>query len=291
MPVERVNGVDLHVQTLGSAGPHVVMLHGMFLGSMTTWYFSTGPALAANRRVHMYDLRGHGRSGRPPTGYRIGDQAADLAALVTRLAPGEKVSLVGHSYGAVIALRYALDHPETVERLVLVEAPLPIASMPVIETARKELYRGFVGSLTPWQRVLLWFNRRRAGRTIVARAPANPTKDRWLGMLPEGQRTALEAGGRRAERLFAQMDGLASKTTIKQDVLAEPDVADAELSAYQGRVLLVYGTRTMDALKDTGRRLARVLPNARLAWLDGTHALPWESARPLSALIGEFLDA
>jgi pimeloyl-ACP methyl ester carboxylesterase len=251
------------------------MLHGMFLGSMTTWYFSTGPALAANRRVHMYDLRGHGRSGRPPTGYRIGDQAADLAALVARLAPGEKVSLVGHSYGAVIALRYALDHPETVERLVLVEAPLPIASMPVIETARKELYRGFVGSLTPWQRVLLWFNRRRAGRTIVARAPANPTKDRWLGMLPEGQRTALEAGGRRAERLFAPNGRTRQQDHDQAGRARGTRRCGCRAFRLPGRVLLVYGTRTMDALKDTGRRLARVLPNARLAWLDGTHALPW----------------
>jgi len=267
------------------------MLHGMFLGSLTTWYFSAGPALAAKRRVHMYDLRGHGRSERTRTGYGIRHQADDLHALIERVAPGQPVSLVGHSYGAVIALRYALDHPGAVLRLVLVEPPLPVATMPEIDTLREDLYRGFVDPLTRWQRVLLWFNRRRAGRTLVARTPTNATTKRLLGMLPDGQRMALEAGGRRAERLFAQMEALATKTTIKQDVLADPDIPDPELAAYDGRVLLVYGTRTASALKDAGARLARLLPNAQLVWLDGTHALPWEAPGPLATRIGEFLDA
>ncbi len=290
MPVERIGGVNLHWQTLGTAGPHVVLLHGLFLGSLTTWYFSAGPALAIRRRVHMYDLRGHGRSERTPSGYGVRQLAADLQALLGRVVPGERISLVGHSYGAVIALRYALDHPSAVDRLVLVEPPLPVATLLELDAIRDDLYRGFVNTLTPWQRLLVRVNRRQAGQTIIARAKANETRDRLLGMLPEVKRKTLESGGRRAERLFGQMDALVSKTTIKQDLLDDPDIQDAELAGYDGRVLLVCGTRTLDPLRKTGARLRRTLPNARLEWLDGTHALPWESPRPLAALIGKFLD-
>lgn len=112
-------GVRLHVATQGS-GPPVVLLHGLFLGSLAQWYFTTAPALAASHEVVMADLRGHGRSDRAASGYDLATLVADLAAVV---GSRERVSLVGHSYGGVIALAYARSHP--VERLVIVDAPLP----------------------------------------------------------------------------------------------------------------------------------------------------------------------
>ncbi len=67
----------------------------MFLGSLATWYFTTGAVLARRHRVFMYDLRGHGRSTRPASGYGVRQQADDLAVLVERFAGGEPVTLVG----------------------------------------------------------------------------------------------------------------------------------------------------------------------------------------------------
>ena len=291
MPIENVSGLDFHTQTLGSAGSRVVLLHGMFLGSLATWFFSAGPALARTRRVLMYDLRGHGRSERPDTGYGVRQQAADLAVLVERFAGSEPVTLVGHSYGGVIALRYALDHPGRVDRLVLVEAPLPVATKPWVDGLRADLKRGFVDTLTPWRRLLLWFGRRRALQSALGQRERNPMQEKMLGMLPSVQRGAFATGGRRAQRLFAQMAGLALNTSALRDMLAEPDIPDAELATFTGRALLVYGTLTMPALKDTCARLARVLPEARVVWLDGTHELPWEAPGPLAAALTEFIDA
>lgn len=112
-------GVRLHVVTQG-AGPTVVLIHGLFLGSLAQWYFTLGPALAARHEVVMFDLRGHGRSDRAEAGYDLSTLVEDLRAVIGSRGP---VSLVGHSYGGVVALAYARQHP--VERLVIVDAPLP----------------------------------------------------------------------------------------------------------------------------------------------------------------------
>src|SRR5689334_20350545 len=108
-------GVSFHVQELGDGAgrPPVVMLHGLLLGSMASWYFTTAPVLAAGRRVMLFDLRGHGLSGRPKDGYDVATMAGDLGALVEARfgAADGPVDLVGHSYGALVALRFAIDHP------------------------------------------------------------------------------------------------------------------------------------------------------------------------------------
>jgi len=125
MPVLAANGLALHVQDLGEAGSPVVMVHGLLIGSLASWYFTSAPALARRHRVRVYDLRGHGLSEHATTGYDVRTMAGDLAAV----AGTEPIDLVGHSWGALIALRFALDHPERVRRLVLVEAPLPPSSV------------------------------------------------------------------------------------------------------------------------------------------------------------------
>ncbi len=127
MPLFTHGGVSLHVETLG-AGPPVVLLHGLFVGNMATWYFTAAPILARTHRVVLFDLRGHGRSSRPASGYDVETMASDLAHVVAEHTSGP-VALVGHSFGGVVALHFALRHPERVTRLALVEAPLPPASL------------------------------------------------------------------------------------------------------------------------------------------------------------------
>ncbi len=120
---------------------------------------------------------------------------------------------------------------------------------------RDDLKRGFVDTLTPWRRLLLWFGRRRTLQSVLGRRERNPMQEKVIGMLPSVQRGAFASGGRRAQRLFAQMAGLALNTSALRDMLAEPDIPDEELATFTGRALLVYGTLTMPALKDTCARL------------------------------------
>ena len=112
----RLDGAEVHAVHAGSGDP-VVLVHGL-CGSHRWWRHTIDP-LAARYRVHVPELIGFGESvcaGRPP------DIPGMSALLVDWLdARGlERVRLVGHSMGAQISIHLAADHPERVQRLVLV---------------------------------------------------------------------------------------------------------------------------------------------------------------------------
>ncbi|MFF3914468.1 alpha/beta fold hydrolase [Streptomyces sp. NPDC001852] len=123
-----VGGIRLHVQRMGPADgrvPHatVVLVHGLLTDSLASYYFTVAPAFAAaGLDVVMYDLRGHGRSERPPHGYTLDHNIDDLQALLDRLAVTGPVHLVGNSYGGTIAFGFAARHPERTATVTLIES-------------------------------------------------------------------------------------------------------------------------------------------------------------------------
>jgi pimeloyl-ACP methyl ester carboxylesterase len=122
MPKVSVNGVRFHYWRVGT-GPDMIMLHGL-TGNLAVWHLKMVPELRHEYRVTTYDLRGHGRSDVPATGYTTGDMAEDLRGIMDALDI-ERAHLVGHSLGADVSLHFALRHPDRVERLVLIEAGIP----------------------------------------------------------------------------------------------------------------------------------------------------------------------
>jgi pimeloyl-ACP methyl ester carboxylesterase len=244
------NGVCFHVQRLGQ-GPPLVMLHGLLLGSLAQWYFTAAPALAGRHGVLLYDLRGHGKSERTPDGYDLRTMARDLAAL-TADHRSEPLTLVGHSFGALIALRFALDFPGRVRKLVLVDAPLPPARF---------------GEFSEFLR----------------RSPAQ-----MLEALPAPVRAALGRGGRRTDRWLHALGFLVGQSSLRADLEAEADIPDAELAQLQCETLCIYGADS--ACRPVGERLARVLPRARLTILAGGHYLPLQAPAALTRQIVEFVD-
>ncbi|WP_376795707.1 alpha/beta fold hydrolase [Thermogemmatispora sp.] len=113
----------LHVVQWGREGPAVVCLHGLTANAFC--FQALADVLAADHRVIAYDLRGRGRSERPAQGYSVPIHAADLDQLLTVLGL-ERVALLGHSLGALIALFYAAWRPERVSKLILVDAGAPL---------------------------------------------------------------------------------------------------------------------------------------------------------------------
>ena len=123
MPRVTANGLTFHVQQAGS-GPDVVLIHGL-TGDLSIWFLSrTLGALAASHRVTVYDLRGHGYSDAPTEGYTSGDHARDLIALCDVLGI-DRARLVGHSFGAVIAMHAAVLAPHRIAALVLSDPYFP----------------------------------------------------------------------------------------------------------------------------------------------------------------------
>ncbi|MBW6436839.1 alpha/beta hydrolase [Actinoplanes hulinensis] len=122
------NGVRLHVQRMPSpdpGAPPLVLIHGL-LDTMASYYFSIAAAIAGlGFDVIAYDLRGHGRSERPPRGYRVDDATDDLTGLLAELGVAGPVHLIGFSWGGTVAFRYAHRFPDGVASLIVIESEPP----------------------------------------------------------------------------------------------------------------------------------------------------------------------
>lgn len=120
------DGVTLFARQGGpsdSGRPPLLLLHG-HPQTMAMWH-RVAPALAKDRRVVLMDLRGYGDSDRPPAGegsaaYAKREMAKDAVALMRSLGH-ERFAVLAHDRGARVAHRLALDHPEAVTRLMLLD--------------------------------------------------------------------------------------------------------------------------------------------------------------------------
>ncbi len=124
MPDVMVNRTRLYYQQTGD-GPDVVLIHAV-TSNQAVWVFTGLPdAIAADGfRVTTYDLRGHGASERPATGYTSADMVEDFRALqlALNLSP---TYVVGHSFGGVIGLHAAVTYPESVAGVLLSDSFFP----------------------------------------------------------------------------------------------------------------------------------------------------------------------
>ncbi|HWT37896.1 MAG TPA: alpha/beta fold hydrolase, partial [Paraburkholderia sp.] len=111
------NGIRQHYVEAGEGAP-VVLLHG-FPETHHAWRHQI-PVLAERYRVIAPDLRGYGETDKPASGYDKRTMANDLRALLRELSI-ERVALVGHDRGARVATRFAKDHPDVVDRLVVMD--------------------------------------------------------------------------------------------------------------------------------------------------------------------------
>jgi pimeloyl-ACP methyl ester carboxylesterase len=114
----EANGVRYYYEVRGE-GPPLLLLHGG-LGSIDM-FAPVMPALAAKHQVIAVDLHGHGRTALGDRPFTLEAQGADMDAILKQLGYG-KVDVMGYSLGGGVAFQLAVQHPERVNRLVLVSA-------------------------------------------------------------------------------------------------------------------------------------------------------------------------
>lgn len=118
MPEVTVNGVRLHYRRAGDGEP-LLLLHG--LGSSTLDWECQLEAFSAEFEVIVPDLRGHGQSGKPRGPYSVALFASDVVELARTLELGP-AHVVGLSMGGMVAFQLALDHPQSVRSLTIVNS-------------------------------------------------------------------------------------------------------------------------------------------------------------------------
>lgn len=250
--------VRLHVLMRG-AGEPILYLHGN--GAMIQEVEATGlvDALSATHRVIIPDRPGFGHSTRPRhVAWTPERQARAIAELLSRIAPGP-VTVVAHSWGTLVALALALDHPAHVSGLVLVSGLyFPEARSDIVLAAPAipivgDIMRYTVSPLAGWAI---------AERLIQKAFAPNPVTPRFRAEFPIGM--AL-----RPWQLRAAAEEIAMMQT-----------APARLSARYGQlacpVTLLAGRA--DQIVDSRRhteRLAAQLPQAKIAVIENVgHMLP-----------------
>lgn len=250
------NGIRLHYQQVG-VGPDVVMVHGI-TGNLAVWHLHIVPALADRFRLLTYDLRGHGHSDVPSSGYSPDDMASDLLGLLD-LLDIERPVVIGHSYGADVALYLAARHPSRVSQVIAIESALP-----ALEESRRP--EGWVG-WAYWCSVL-----ERAGHTVppehrsdlryLIRATADLPKQ-WgpLKGLPRNPRPFLR---------------LLDETTLPEDYRRIGTLTLESIPLIETPVVLMYAERS--AFLDTFEYLREHLPNAQPVLLPRTE---WGHFGPL----------
>jgi len=214
----------------------------------------------------MYDLRGHGYSDMPPTGYTPDHMVADFSGLMDYLGI-ERASILGHSYGGVMALYYAALCPGRVDRLIIADT-----GVPALEPKRD-------APLAGWREAL-----RRGGIEVP-----DEKADDVVYLIEQ----TLRLRGRRwrgmgVRRAIARLSRLFDTTSIGKEYRENPGLTLEMIRQIQTSALLVYGDRSPNMA--SFQSLREHLPNCTTAIIpDGGHFYPLEHAETFVRHIKGFL--
>jgi pimeloyl-ACP methyl ester carboxylesterase len=253
-------GLRFNHLVLGTGSPTILALHGLLLDNLSSFFFTIGPELARSNRLVLYDLRGHGGSEQPPSGYTLEDMACDTDALLDVTGCDEPVVLLGHSFGGLIALRFALLFPERVKGIILIEA----------HTGMSDFGRRLAAILeAPPEEKLELGNRLFRNWITLQKARGG---DRDIASTLEKLRRLQS---HRRKHSLEVADRLVHRTSLVRDLSAAEQLASADLADITCPVLALYGEQS-DLLLE-GERLSRSMPDCDLMIIeDCAHGVLWQ---------------
>lgn len=249
-------------------GPPVLLIHGV--GSTGEMWARDVEPLAERFRIVTYNRRGYPGSGESPGDWA--GHAADAAALIESLdlAPA---AVVGYSGGAIAALWVALNRPELVERLVLVD--------PVVHVSKSVTPR-FAAVLARYQLV----RRLRGARAAApvwfgyATSRSDGSGSVWADPgVPESRRALLLGAADGVAADFGSGDG-------RKEVPAE------RLAGIDKPVFIIEAALSVPFIRKAVKRLAGLLPQARVLSVEGAgHTLAYDRPEEFRAALAEALTA
>jgi pimeloyl-ACP methyl ester carboxylesterase len=118
--------IRLHYLRYPGAGPVLLLLHGLTANAQAFGGLMNA-GLGTGYSIVSLDLRGRGLSDHPAFSYGMEEHAADVLALIESLGV-ERVHICGHSFGAFLGVYLAAEHPEKVEKLIMLDAGVQMNS-------------------------------------------------------------------------------------------------------------------------------------------------------------------
>jgi proline iminopeptidase len=271
----RVPGATLQYRSLGAGTPIVLVGGGSGIGAGYMWPIADGLAASGFHCV-LYDQRGRGGStaeALDKAHINVAASVADLEALRAHLGL-ERMTLLGHSWGAMLAAAYVAAHPERVDRLVLV-GPGP-----------------------------LWWDLKFLegyGQRLMARAPAPPP-----GSKPESAAATARAALRRVvSAMIADPQSALERRhfflyayqpeNAKEWDLMQADLASASfdvrphMARWKGKALIIQGR--LDALGvEHAQSVAKTFGNGQAVIVDGaSHYIWWDRPDEFFAAVVGFM--
>ncbi|WP_288442928.1 alpha/beta hydrolase [uncultured Chryseobacterium sp.] len=251
MPIITVNNRQVHIQELNKGAEQtVVLIHGMF-SNLSIYYFNIAPILAKHFHVVMYDLKSHGMSERFLDGYDLDNMSSDLIGLIDHLQL-EKIHLVGYSFGGLIALKTALEYPDRVNQLVVMEAPDPQdeKARNIIDEYSKEFLEHYVANFT--------------------------------------DTTKVQMGKRQMDKNHRMYEFLFNQTSIKADMIKEKHfLGETDFNKLTAPTLLLYGADSN--CRPTGEWLQSQISGSELELIPGDHNIPIQESQLIAETIAQFL--
>lgn len=262
MPRIAIDGMKFYYQQAGQ-GPDVVLIHGV-TGNLAMWpLINLNNILAEDFRVTVYDLRGHGYSDTPLTGYTSADMADDLHKLHRALGLGPAY-LLGHSFGGVIAMHAAVLHPDQVAGVILSDPFFP--GLQHLETD--------ITHWTGWEDFKSQANRAGLEVSETDWCDLSQFLDQAAQLTPEQRTTFTQELGEPALQRLVRL----YPTTCDESIREPAGLTEDRILSVEQPVLCLYGEHS--PFLTTCRFLEENLSNCKVALVPGAKHLAFEENAP-----------
>lgn len=262
----QINYLQLETQS-ESPQSDIVLVHGLAT-SMAFWYPHIASKFTDTQRVTMFDMRGHGRSSRPESGYGARSMAGDLVRLLDHCEI-ERAHLIAHSFGGAVSLWLACLHPERVESLMLADTHISFAGNRTLDSSWRRGVR--------FQEVV-----NKNGLDLDVRDPAFGYKLLELVAKFQARGEDLPAdlheivhpfAGAFGRRASSQWLSLMEQTEAKRELLLTDGLTAEDLAGLSLPVLGMYGSESPNIA--TAEALRGIWPDSRIVSVEGAgHFFP-----------------
>lgn len=251
----RINYMQFDPMMQAVENQDIVLVHGLAT-NVSFWYLGIAKALSYFGRVTVFDLRGHGLSDMPATGYSAESMAEDLRGVLNHLEI-EEAHLIGHSYGGLVAAAFAAAHPDYVKSLILADVRLPsvqpqlsLKAWPLANSIAKYLESAGV-DIHPDEPE---FGLELLTRMAKLRAEGSPDASKMEKLLGGAHRSM----GQRAAKQWLK---LMETTSARRDFSYGSAIKPADLATAKCSIYGLYGEHSMT--RRSGEALAEALPDCR----------------------------